>query len=157
MQYHPHLARVSRHHWLNTILGIVDSVWHLSPEELTYASREVNRVLAQLHIPERGEPHTIPAPLAMEVDGGFYALQLNSPYDSNEPRPIRKVATRDMVLPLDIWVASLMNLITTAYPIQPVERLYAAKVFTDLLTTLGTETRAPVYIPDDVARAARDL
>lgn len=151
------LAYVSRHHWVNTLLGIIDSVWHLSPEEFTVASDTLNRLLAQLHVPERGAPTIIPAPLAMEVDGGFYATQLHSPYDSNAPRPVRESGVRDMTLPVDVWVSSLVSLISTAYDIAPLERLYATKTFTDLLSALGADTRVPVYIPDDVARAARDF
>lgn len=150
------LEHVSRHHWLNTLLGIVDSVWNLSPEELVYASQQITQMLVTINIPERGTPHIIPAPLALEVDGGFYALQLDAPYDSNEPRPVRQLENRDISLPVDVWVSSLVSLVTTAYTLEPIERLYLVKGFTELLADLGTEKRAPVYVPEDVVRVAQN-
>lgn len=150
------LTPVERHHWVNTVVGFIDSVWNLTPEELAPTIRIVRALLERLDIPGRGEPVDIPAPLALEVDGGFYATQLNAVYDSGVLRPVRKIGPRDIQYPIEVWCASLTRLFTGAYPdLDPIERVYLTKGFLDLLTSLGIPERAPVYIPEDVARAAR--
>lgn len=150
-----HLAPVQRHHWINTIVGLIDSVWSLTPEELYPTIRVVNGLLDQIAIPDRGAPSEVPAPLALEVDGGFYSLQLNAPYDSGVPRPVRAVTADDLQYPIEIWCSSFTHLFTAAYPdLDPIERVYLTKGFLDLLASLGIPERAPFYIPEDVARTA---
>jgi hypothetical protein len=150
------LPPVDRHHWVNTVVGFIDSVWNLTPEELAPAIRVVRALLERLDVPGRGEPVEIPAPLALEVDGGFYATQINAVYDSGLLRPVRKLGPRDIQYPIEVWCASLTSMFTKAYPgLDPIERVYLTKAFLDLLTSLGVPDRAPVYIPEDVARAAR--
>lgn len=154
----PVLPPIERHHWINTVVGIIDSVWHLTPEEQFHTIRVVKALLEHLSIPERGEPREVPAPLALEVDGGFYNLQLNSTQDSGIARPVRAPGPRDYNLPMEVWCQSLVNLFTTAYPdLEPLERLYLTKGFLDLLASLGAPHRAPAYVPEDVSRAARDF
>lgn len=150
------LPAVERHHWVNTVVGFIDSVWNLSAEELAPTIRVVRALLERLNVPERGEPAEIPAVLALEVDGGFYNAQLNAVYDSGQARPVRQLGPRDIQYPVEVWCASLTNIFTAAYPdLDPIERVYLTKAFLELLTSLGIPTRAPVYIPEDVARAAR--
>jgi len=151
------LPPIERHHWLNTVVGLIDSVWHLTPEEQYQTIRVVRALLERLAVPERGAPREIPASLALEVDGAYYNTQLNSTYDSGAPRPIRRVERTDYTLPVEVWCSSLTSLFTTAYPdLDPIERVLLTKTFLDLLTSLGADERSPSHIPEDVARVARE-
>lgn len=154
---HPGLARIERYHWLNTVVGVVDDVWHLTPEEQFHTIRVVRALLDQLNVPERGAPSVVPASLALEVDGGFYNLRLNAEFDSGAPRPVRAVAAGDFTLPVEVWVNSLSSLFTSAYPdLDPLERVLLNRTFMELLQSLGAERRSPSHVPEDVARAARE-
>lgn len=144
---------IERHHWINTVVGVIDAAWHLTDEEQFDVIRIVSTVVRQLNIPERGEPAELPVPLVLEVGAGFYANQITSTLDSGIARPIRALHTGDQTVPVEIWAQSIVSLFTTAYPdLDGVERMYLTKSFVDLLAAIGVAERAPVFLPADVVR-----
>lgn len=149
-------APVERHHWLNTIVGLLDVAFHLSDEEQFYTSDIVARLLDSLHIPERESSGELPPALALEVASGFYTMQLNSHRDSGVVRPIRAVAAGDVPVSLETWREAVLTMITTAYVLNPLERLVATKVLTDLLAAIGVPERHAAFFPDSVVRAYKD-
>lgn len=151
-------TRIERHHWLNTIVGVIDAAWNLTAEEQFHAIRIVSGVLQQMLIPDRGEPREVPIPLALEVGGGFYSAQLTSTLDSGIERSVRPLRAGDQTVPLDVWRDALVGLVTTSYPdLEPLERVWLTRAFDDLLAALGVTERAPVFLPEDVVRLAREL
>jgi len=148
-------TRVERHHWLNTIVGILDQAFYLTDEEQFYVIDIVKRMLESLSIPERGEPVVIPNQLALEMSSSLYSTQLAGPRRSGVTRPIRATNHADMVVSLNAWVDSLLTMLTTAYPdLSPTERMVTAKVLSDLLDAIGVPDRAAAFFPDDVIRSA---
>lgn len=144
---------VERGHWLNTIVGVIDGAWNLSPEEQVAVIRIVIAALDAVSIPDRGQPSQIPAALALEVESGFYAVQLDATLGN---RPVRALQPGDQNYPVDVWAQAMVSMITSAYTDLPgEERLYLMKVFTDLFTSLGATQRSPVFLPSDVIRAAK--
>jgi hypothetical protein len=150
-------THIERHHWANTITGVLDSAFHLTDEEQYFTYDIVNKLLDWLDIPDRGDPAEIPAALALEVSSGLYTVQLTSHQDSNLVRPIRAIVAADIVVSVETWGSALSSLVTIAYPdLDPAERIGLAKVFNDLLVGLGVPNRAASFFPDDVVRAYRD-
>jgi hypothetical protein len=150
------VQKAERHHWLNTIVAILDGAFYLTEEEQALTISIVNRLLTGLRIPDRAEPGRLPAAVALEVTSGFYTVQLYSNRDSGMIRPVRMVTANDLVVPVEAWAQALLGLILSAYPgLDPAERMISTKVFTDLLTGIGVPHRAAAYFPDDVARAYR--
>jgi len=149
---------VERHHWLNTLVGILDQAFNLTDEEQVYVIDIVNRLLEGLAIPERGEPALLPPQLVLEMSSGVYSTKIAGPRSSGVVRPIRATSARDMVVSIQAWVESLLGLLLTAYPdLTPVERIVAAKVFSDLLDGIGVPDRAAAFFPDDVIRIANQV
>lgn len=143
-----------RHHWLNTIVGILDTAFYLTDEEQFFVIEIVQRLLTKLQIPERGNPVTLPLPVLLEITSSFYTVQLEGPRDSNLRRPIREASGRDIVVDIEPWRQALVGLLITAYPdLEPLERVVATKIVTDLLMGIGVPKRAAAYYPDDVVRA----
>lgn len=150
-------TRAERHHWLNTIVGVLDSAFWLNDEEQYFTIDIVARLLDSLGVPDRSDPDRLPPAVALEVSSGYYTVQLNSPRDSGLARPPRAVTQTDMVVSVNAWNQALMSMLTTAYPdLEPVERVVSSKVFTDLLVAIGVPERAAAYFPDDVIRAYLD-
>lgn len=147
-------SRIERHHWLNSLVGILDGAFHLSDMEQLQVIGYVRRLLTALRIPERGDPVVVPAAVALEAASGFYTVALNSPRESNLTRNVRGVSEDDMVVSVDAWRDALLGLITTAYPdLLPEEKLVAGAVLTDILLGLGVPQRAASFFPDAVVRA----
>lgn len=148
-----------RHHWLNTLVGILDSAFHLTDEEQYYTISIVATLLESLEIPERGDPAELPPAVALEVTSSFYTVRLSSPRDAhNLVRPIREVTPGDVVVSIEAWVQALTGMVLVAYPdLDPLERVAAAKVFSDLLQSLGVPNRAASFFPEDVVQAYRDV
>lgn len=150
--------RVERHHWLNTIVGLLDQAFHLTEDEQVHVIRIVADFLDQLAIPERGEPQSLPAPVVLELTAGYYTTQMSGPRSSGLIRPVRRTHSGDIVVPLETWRESLLALVTVAYPdLDPAERLIASKTMTDLLAAIGLPERAASFFPDDVVRTAKTL
>jgi hypothetical protein len=158
MTVSPLRAVPERHHWINTIVGILDQAFHLTDDEQVFAFGYVNQVLELLHIPDRSDPATLPVPLALEVSAGVYTTQLATARESDMVRIVRAVRNGDVVVSTEAWVESLMGLIMAAYPdMEPAQRFTAARYFRDLLDALGVPDRAAGFLPDDVVRIARDV
>lgn len=146
---------MERHHWLNAVVGVIDAAWNLTAEEQYHVTRIVAVILDKLSIPERGAPAEIPAPIAMEVEGGFYSSQMHDAALSQVERPVRALSSGDQTVAPDVWRTTLVELFTTAYPdLTGVERVWLTKTIGDLLGGIGVATRAPVWLSEDVTRVA---
>lgn len=146
---------MERQHWLSAVVGVIDAAWNLTAEEQHHVNRIVAVILDELAIPERGAPSEIPAPVAMEVEGGFYSSQLHDAAIAVVERPVRPLHTGDQTAAPDVWRTSLVELFTTAYPdLSGIERVWLTKTIGDLLGGIGVTTRAPVWLSEDVTRVA---
>lgn len=149
---------IERHHWVNTVVGVIDSAWHLTPEEQLQCIRIVGSILDVLAIPDRGPARQIPAALALEVDGGFYAAQIHSPHDSGHDRPVRHRDEATVEMPFEAWRVGLVELFTSAYPdLDLAETVWLSRKIGEVLAAIGVSDRAPVFVPEDVARHARGM
>jgi hypothetical protein len=147
-------STAQRHHWLNTIVGILDAAFHLSEEEQFQVITVVRQVLEALRIPERGTAHSLPAPVALEIASAYYTVQLSHSRSSGVVRPVRQAQASDMVVSAEAWRDAIVGMITSAYPeLAPEERLFTAKIISDLLLALGVPNRAAAFFPDNVVRA----
>jgi hypothetical protein len=147
-------STAQRHHWLNTIVGILDAAFHLSEEEQFQVITVVRQVLEALRIPERGAAHSLPAPVALEIASAYYTVQLSHARNSGAVRPVRQAQAGDMVVSAEAWRDAIVGMISSAYPdLAPEERLFTAKVVADLLAALGVPYRAAAFFPDAVVRA----
>ena len=146
--------KIQRHHWLNTYLGILDSVFFLSEEEQYHTIKIISSLLEAIKIPERGTPVLIPASVAVEAKNSYYSISLDARQKSNFERHPMIIDNSDLMVSIDAWRDSLLNMLTTAYPeLEPEEKILSAKIFTELLVALGLPNRAAAYFPDDVVRA----
>lgn len=147
---------MQRHTWLNTIVGILDSSFYLTDEELFFTSDIVRRLLEALNIPERGRPSELPVAVALEASTHLYSMQISGGRQLGAGRPGRVTNSHDTVVTLEAWRQALMTLITTSYDLDGLETLAVTKVLDDLLVALGVPGRAAAYMPDDVVRAHLD-
>lgn len=147
-----------RHHWLNTIVGTLDAAFYLTDEEQFVTIDIVRRLLEALNIPDRSTPSRLPAAVALEAASGFYTNGLYGPRESGLERPVRPANGGDIVVSVETWCQALMSMILSAYPdLEPLERVIATKVFSDLLAGIGLPHRAAAFFPDDVVRAYHDV
>jgi hypothetical protein len=144
-----------RHAWLNTIVGMLDAAFILTDEELFFTQQIVRELLIALRIPSRGAPINVPTPLAAELNGSFWSVQLTSPgRDNTMLRRPRATQPFDTTVTLEAWRNTMVTLLVSAYPdLTPLEQLAATKVFDDLLAALGVPARAARFVPVDVVRA----
>jgi hypothetical protein len=151
-------VRAQRHHWLNTIVGLLDSAFFLTDEEQFAVSDIVRRLLIALNIPDRGQPYVLPIPVAHEVSGSLYALGLATPRESGLVRAVRPASAADNVVSLEAWRQALVSLLTSAYPdLSADETFMVTKVFTDLLAAIGVPLRAAAFFPNTVVRAYHEV
>mgnify|MGYP007114255237 CR=1 FL=1 len=145
-----------RHHWLNTIVGILDQAFHLTSEEQMYVIAAVDSILETLRIPDRSDCVVLPAPLALEIANKHFSNQMEGPLISGVCRPIRLAGTSDIVVSIETWREALVLLLTTAHEdITPVERMVTARAFVEILDAIGVPDRAAAFFPDDVVRLSR--
>lgn len=149
-----YVAEIERHTWLNSIVGMLDTAFQLTDEELFFTSQIVKRLLEALLIPERGQPAQIPAVVASEAESGVLSEQINGVRSAGVPRLIRAVTRQDAVVTLEAWRQALLSLLTGAYPdLEPLEIAVATQILDELLVALGLPDRAALYFPDEVVRA----
>lgn len=143
-------GQVERYHWLNTIVGVLDVAFHLGDTEQFHVIDIVNTLLSRLHIPERGAPVVLPAPLSAEISAGVYGRLLSlSPAD--RVRPVRPVEAGDCQVSVESWRMALLSMLLDAHPdLTPLEQVAAAKVFTDLLLAIGVPSRVAFHLPEEV-------
>ena len=152
------MPEVEQHHWLNTIVGLLDQAFFLTDDEQVHVIRIVSSLLDELSIPERGPVAQLPPPLALELEDGLYTAQMSGPRSSGLVRKARTVHNGDIVLPLETWRESFMSMVDVAYPdLDPTERLIASKTLTELLAAIGLPDRAALFFPEDVVRAATTI
>lgn len=148
----------ARHHWLNTIVGILDGAFFLTDEEQFAVAGIIRQLLDALRIPDRGTPAVMPVPVAQEAAVGYYSLALASPRESGVVRPVRPATSIDVVVSVETWREALVGMFTTAYPdLSADERLVLSKVFHDLLAAIGAPQRAASHLPEVVMDAYRDV
>lgn len=136
-------------------MGILDSAFALSEEELYFTTVIVKKLLEGLRIPERsGEGAVVPTAVAQEAHAGVFSTLVNSPRDAGFFKEARGVASGDTVVTLEAWRQALLGLITTGFPdLEPVEVVWATSTIDDLLLGLGVPNRAAAFFPDEVVRA----
>jgi hypothetical protein len=148
------VAEIERHTWLNSIVGLLDTAFQLTDEELFFTSQIVKRLLEALLIPERGQPAQVPAVVAVEAEAGVLSEQINGSRSAGVPRLGRVAKSSDTVVTLEAWRQALLSLITSAYPdLEPLEVAVATQILDELLVALGLPARAALYFPDEVVRA----
>lgn len=141
-----------RHHWVNTYLGILNEALGLTDEERFEVARVLGYLFDSLSIPDRGVPRVLPIPLVMEMQSGYYSRKLTDALEgrSVELPPMAALPT-DQVIPAEVWRASLMQLLETAYPdLLPEEALATDKVFSDLIGALGVPARRARFLPVEI-------
>lgn len=133
-------------------LGMMHEAFGLTMQEQLVVSAALKRMLKSLRIPERGTPKTLPLPLVMEYQSGYYSRKLTDVLEGRAPE-VAPMATAvgDHVVPPEAWRASLMQLMEIPYPdLLPEERLAADKIFADILSALGLPERRARFLPRDV-------
>lgn len=148
----------ARHHWLNTIVGILDSAFFLTDEERFAVSQLMQQVLATLRIPERAVPVVMPVPVSQEASSGYYSLGLAGPRESGLVRNVRPATEDDFVVSIETWREALVGLFRTAYPdLSGDETLMLTKVFDDTLVAIGVPHRAAAFMPGVVQDSYREV
>lgn len=146
-----------RHHWLNTLVGIVDQTFNLTDEERFGVTSVFSTLLNRLQIPERGTPAAMPIPVAQEVAGNYYSNALANASNANYTREVRPASQNDIAVPIDTWREAYIGMFLTAYPnISGEERLLLSKAFQDLFAAIGAPHRAPTHLPDLLFPAIKD-
>lgn len=142
------MAAIERHHWVSTVVGVLDGAFSLTPEEQFLTATIMRQLFDRLEIPGRGRPVEIPAALALEVTGGVFSAQLAA--DRPVLRPRVRVAGH-VAVSLEDWRDMVCRMVFRAYPeLSPEERLFTVATVDDLLASLGLPDRAPAFIPADV-------
>lgn len=143
--------KIQRHHWLNTIVGLLDSAFYLSDEEQFLVTGIINKMLIELKIPERKVALELPPPVALEYRASFYTDLLAGPRKNGRVRHVREVVKSDIVVAPDSWQQAFLDMILVSYPdLDPYERIFAAKTLNDLLLAIGVPTRAASFYPEFV-------
>lgn len=151
------MEKVKRHHWLNTIVGIIDSAFHLSPMEQMGTLDIVNKILKATRIPERSLALTLPAPLSFEISSGIFSTQLATARNLNQNYNSEPVSNGDMVISAEAWRDALAGLLFTSYAdLTSDEKLYINVAFTNLLESLGIPERRAYFFPQTVITAYRN-
>lgn len=150
--------QIERRHWLNTIVGILDAAFYLTYDEQTSVTTIVSGLLRKLDIPERGVAAVIPMNVAAEAFSNHYSESIAGSVQLAGVRQARR-ATPDMCnVSLEAWRAALENMFTSAYPdLSATERIFLAKMLTDLLKAIGVPYRASSFFPDAVIKMHREL
>lgn len=151
------MRKVKRHHWLNTIVGILDSAFNLSPMEQIGTLDVVNKILKKVNIPDRSLPSNLPAPVSFEAESGIFSAQLSNARNISKSYESHPVTGSDMVISAEAWRDALVGLIITSYPdLTADEKLFLNIGFTDLLDSLGIPERKAYFFPQTVITAYRN-
>lgn len=154
----PLVEKVERHHWVNVLVGVLDSAFHLTDQEQAATAAIVHKLLTNLHVPGRGTPVNLPIPVVQEMHSNLYSLQLESTRRAATPREVRGTTSHDSVVTIEAWREALESMLLSAYPnLRAEERIIMAKVFTDLLAAIGVPNRAAAHFPPSVVAAHNKL
>lgn len=146
-----------RYHWLNTLVGILDTCFHLTEEELLGVTEVVGKLLDVVRVPSRGTPVALPMQLVQEMQTGVYSQQI-AVRDSSGRGPGRAATRADCVASVEAWAHSLESLLLVAHPdLSYEEKLLSIKVLTDLIAALGVPDRAAYSLPESVIHAAHEM
>lgn len=150
------LPTPARHHWVNTLVGLLDGAFYLSPEEQYAVTGILSKLLGALRVPGRAAPTQLPMPVIQELHAGYYSTGLDAALLS--ARPVRPVTPLDCVTSAEAWRCALETMVIDTYPdLSADERMLLAKVLSDVLAALGVPNRAPAYLPDAVLHSAREI
>lgn len=105
-----------RHHWINTVVGLLDQAFNLTDDEQVFAIGFVDKLLDFIQVPDRGDPVALPIPVVLEVSAQVYTTQLDSARGLDLVRPVRAVRQGDVQVSVETWVEALLSLVLTAYP-----------------------------------------
>lgn len=132
-------------------MGIIDSAFELTDQELLVAADALRSLFTALQIPDRGSPREVPMPLLLEITSRFYTTYLRETANGSTPPEPRAVTSGELIAPVEAWRSALANLIFLAYPdLSPEERLATDKILTDLLGALGVSRRRAKFLPVDI-------
>lgn len=149
--------KIERHHWLNTVVGLLDAAFFLSDEEQYLITDIVNRLLVSLRIPERSAATELPPAVALEFKSGFYSALIAGPRTSGRTRPVSFVSQDDIIVSVESWRQAFLDMLLISYPdLEPIERLVTAKALTEILVAIGVPNRAAAFYPDAVVRAYQE-
>ena len=149
--------KIERHHWLNTVVGLLDAAFFLSDEEQYLITDIVNRLLISLRIPERSVATELPPAVALEFKSGFYSALIAGPRTSGRTRPVSFVSQDDIIVSVESWRQAFLDMLLISYPdLEPIERLVTAKALTEILVAIGVPSRAAAFYPDAVVRAYQE-
>lgn len=141
-------AGIERHHWVSTIVGILDGAFALTDEEQFLTAAIVRGLLDRLDIPGRGQAAELPVAVTLEATGGVFSSQLAA------GRPVLRTRSRvatHVNVALEDWRDMVCRMIFRAYPnLAPEERFFAVTTIDEMLMSLGLPDRAPAFIPADV-------
>lgn len=141
-----------RHHWINTVLGLLDAAYALSQTEQAVVADALGQLFSALRIPERGCPAAVPLPVLMEYTSKVYSQAMMDRFAAGiEPPPAVVAKEGDLHAPEEAWRSAITSMIFVAYPdLAPEERVAADKVISDVLGALGVPQRRANFIPVDV-------
>lgn len=151
-------AGAQRHHWLNTFVGVLDTALHLTEEEQFLVSDILRSLLVTLRVPDRGVPQQLPAPVALEVECGYYSTVLAAQHHAGFVRPVIPAGGYLETVSVQAWRSALLGMLVVSYPdLDLPERLLASSTLDDMLAALGVPSRAAASLPTDVLRAWTEL
>lgn len=140
--------------WLATFVGVLDSAFSLSDDELFEVRRIMQRLLEALNVPGRGEPDAVPMVVRQEMLSGYYSNGLASP----AAPAVRPANADDCVASAEAWRTALEYMLMSSYPdLTGDELLLLRKVLADLLAAIGVPNRAAAFFPEAVMAAHREI
>ena len=136
----------TREHWVNTLVGIINASYSLTPVEVVELKDAVAALLDYLRVPARGVPACLSTELAQEVHEGFYS----SKFDETG---LQAASQRGPAQGLDheasdVWRQTLLRQITSAYPdLAAIDKMAAASVFSKLVDSIRGPQRSVHHTP----------
>jgi hypothetical protein len=152
--HNPASADPKLENWLSTFVGMLDSAFSLTDDEVFEVRRITARLLSALNVENRGQAHAVPLVLRQEMLSGHYSDSM----DRLTPPAVRPVGANDCVASVAAWTTALEYMLASAYPdFSGDEMLLMRKVLTDLLTAIGVPDRAASFFPEAVMAAHREI
>lgn len=143
---------IGRHTWTNTIVGMLDEAFRLTPEELLAVTGIVMHALDLLDIPGRGEPVHVPAAVALEAEGGHFSTPLHAGRTAGVALPALPGHGDRVAVGLGAWRQTIVDMIGGAYQLQPMELVELTTIIDRMLLSLGLPERAASWHPEAVLR-----
>jgi hypothetical protein len=149
---------IERHHWVNTLVGMLNIAFILSKTEELTITQIINQLLLSLNIPDRLSAVGLPAAVALEAEHQVYSKTLSNFDDTPLNRVARTCTEGEMVVSLESWSQALASMINSTYPdLEPLDRLRVLLVFREILSSLGVPARVARAFPDEVIKAYQEF